>query len=686
MVGKKDKRKGADGTRPGKGWWPAHLTPASLLESMPDGAIILDTEGMVCIANRAAALMLGCELQELVGKPPDTIIASRAADLGSGGELWNLAGQGALRGIELELRARSRRVIPVEADGWLVRAEDGGAVAMVMVLRDARKGAQIQQAAYFTAIVESSDDAIFAKTTEGVITNWGRGAQLLYGYSAAEAVGRSVRMLVPPQRQDELTGVLRRVSQGEHVRGFETQRIRKDGKPLAISLTVSPVKDASGRIIGASTIARDITERKQAEEQLAHHNRVLRAIRNVNQLIAREKDRAKLLQGTCECLVETRGYRNCWIALAQNDGRYLKVAAAGMAEGFWPVGRSLEPEQLPACIGQLLAKGRLHIVEDHTGTCRDCANLPRHRELTIASARLEYGGTLFGLLSLSLPRELADDDEELGLIQELTNDLSFGLHALQTEELRQQAIEQLERAKLAAEAANEAKSRFLTNMSHELRTPLNSIIGFSEILTDQTFGQLNRRQARYLGYILQSGRHLLDLINDILDLSRVEAGKMELEFSSVNVRRLLENSILLFREEALKHYLSLDVTVSDELSESEIIADERKLRQVVFNLLSNATKYTRDGGKISLEAKRKGGDLVVSVSDTGPGVKPEYKERIFAEFEQGERPYRKASEGSGLGLALSRKLVELHGGRIWVESEGEGKGSTFKFTVPLRRA
>jgi len=228
------------------------------------------------------------------------------------------------------------------------------------------------------------------------------------------------------------------------------------------------------------------------------------------------------------------------------------------------------------------------------------------------------------------------------------------------------------------ETASRHKSEFLASMSHELRTPLNAIIGFSEVLHQQMFGPLNERQADYLADILSSGKHLLSLINDILDLSKVEAGKMELELTELAPVPVLENGVTMIRERAAAHGISVELDVADDIGTLQ--ADERKVKQVVFNLLSNAIKFTPDGGRVVLRARRLAGDLEVAVSDTGIGIPAEDRERIFEEFQQsGKR------EGSGLGLALSRSFVALHGGHLSVESE-VGVGSTFTFTLPLHQS
>jgi GAF domain-containing protein len=231
------------------------------------------------------------------------------------------------------------------------------------------------------------------------------------------------------------------------------------------------------------------------------------------------------------------------------------------------------------------------------------------------------------------------------------------------------------------EAANRHKSEFLANMSHELRTPLNAIIGFSEVLGERMFGELNEKQAEYTEDILSSGLHLLSLINEILDLSKVEAGRMELEVATFDLPLAIDNARTFVRERATKHGINLDVTVDERLG--DFTGDERKIKQILLNLLSNAVKFTPEGGRIGINARQADGSVEISVSDTGIGIAPEDQAKIFEEFRQVGGDYVHKKEGTGLGLTLAKKFVELHGGKIWVESE-VGKGSTFSFTLPER--
>jgi GAF domain-containing protein len=230
------------------------------------------------------------------------------------------------------------------------------------------------------------------------------------------------------------------------------------------------------------------------------------------------------------------------------------------------------------------------------------------------------------------------------------------------------------------EAANRHKSEFLANVSHELRTPLNAIIGFSEVLGERLFGELNEKQAEYTDDILSSGRHLLSLINDILDLSKIEAGRMELELTTFHLPDAIENALLLVRERANRHGIKLGRVIDNGIG--DVTGDERKVKQVLVNLLSNAVKFTPEGGQIKVEAMTGDSSIIISVSDTGIGIAPQDHEAIFEEFRQVGTSYAQKREGTGLGLSLTRKFVEMHGGKIWVESE-LGKGSKFTFTLPI---
>ena len=267
----------------------------------------------------------------------------------------------------------------------------------------------------------------------------------------------------------------------------------------------------------------------------------------------------------------------------------------------------------------------------------------------------------------SFPEDMVD------LLQTLATQSSVAL-------VNARLFRELETKSAELEVASHHKSEFLASMSHELRTPLNAVIGFSEVLIDRMFGELNERQDEYVHDIWNSGKHLLELLNEILDLSKVEAGQMVLEPTTFRVEQALEYVVSLVRERAARHGISVSVGIEDDVDTLD--ADELRFKQVLLNLLSNAVKFTPDGGSVEVRAERVDDELVVTVSDTGVGVPPEDRERIFESFQQGGRGVAR-EEGTGLGLTLTRRIIELFDGRLWLESE-VGVGSTFGFAVPVR--
>jgi len=485
----------------------------------------------------------------------------------------------------------------------------------------------------FRSVALSANDAIVSADSSGNIVFWNKSAQTIFGYGEEEVLGKSVSLLIPERYKDAHRRGLERLRlTGEsHIIGktVESHGMRKDGSEFPIELSLATWNTREGTFY--SSIIRDITERKRAGEELKAAQEYGRNLIDSSLDIIISVDRERRIVEFNRAAQKAFGYSKEEVL-----GKYINILYADCAVGLKVHKATRLSSQFS---GEILNKRK-------NGELFPC--------FLSASVLQDANGEFLGVMGIS--RDITE---------------------------RKRMEEQLRMAKEAAEASNRAKSEFLANMSHELRTPLNAIIGFSEILSDQIFGELNQRQARYANNILTSGRHLLALINDILDLSKVESGKMELELSLVNIKRLLENSMVMIKEKAMKHGISLDLRIRDELANLEIQADEIKLKQIIFNILSNATKFTQDGGAITVEARREGVELAVSVSDTGIGIKAEDQERIFGEFVQVDSSYAREHQGTGLGLALTRRLVELHGGRIWVESEGEGKGSTFTFVIPI---
>jgi signal transduction histidine kinase len=300
----------------------------------------------------------------------------------------------------------------------------------------------------------------------------------------------------------------------------------------------------------------------------------------------------------------------------------------------------------------------------------------------VVVAPLLRDGVAIGTLNLRRFDTRPFSDREIGALETFATQAVVAIENVRLfNEIREKSG-QLEVANQELAAASRHKSEFLANMSHELRTPLNAIIGFSDVLEQRLFGELNERQAEYTHDISSSGRHLLDLVNEILDLSKVEAGRMELEPSEFALADTIRGALGFVRERAGGHRIELGADVPTDLG--TVIADERKVRQVLLNLLSNAVKFTPDGGTIKVRARRNDGEVQVSVRDTGIGIAFEDQAKVFDEFQQVGKASDRSREGTGLGLTLAKRFIELHGGRIWIESE-LGKGTTFTFAMPVGR-
>lgn len=452
------------------------------------------------------------------------------------------------------------------------------------------------------------------------------------GYSFEEAVGQKPSELLPGPDSDLKTieAMENSLQRGEGV-NVEVVDYTKQGRKYWVSLSVQPVKDDKGNITNYVSVGSDISERKRAEQELRQQAQIINQLHDAVVSVNLETEITGWNQGARVLF----GYEDSEV----------------MGRSVFALHPARDAPRLEKLILEpLRAKGQ-HEVE-----------IPLVKK---------SGEEFTALLSLSMLSNLRGEPTGfVGYIVDISE--------------RKRAEEAVRKAKETAEAANRIKSEFLANMSHELRTPLNAIIGFSEILLDQTFGDLNAKQSRQTQHILDSGRHLLSLINDILDLSKVESGKMELELSVVNLVSTLESSLVLIKEKTSKHGIALKLELSETMRELNFAADERKLKQIMFNLLSNAAKFTPDGGAITVDATQQDEQLRIRVRDSGVGIDEKDQKRIFEEFEQVDSTYGRQQQGTGLGLALTRKLVELHGGRIWVESEGEGKGSTFLFTIPLK--
>lgn len=514
-----------------------------------------------------------------------------------------------------------------------------------------RKRAE-QAHARLAAIVDSSHDAIIGKTLDGVITSWNPAAETIFGYSAEEAIGNDVARFVPPElRAEELDHRLR-IARGEAVEHFETERIRAAGDRIDVAITISPIVDERGHVVGASSIAQDISARKAAEHALRASEERYRSTLDT------------ILEG-CQLL--------------DFDWRYLYVNDASAIQNRQSkddmLGRSMF-EVWPGIAHSALYRLLSACMDDR------CA---RHEEIEVEYPDGSRGWfdvrcqpVTEGVFVLSI--DISERKRAETRLRELNETLESRVI---------KRTDELHAAVVRAEAADRIKSAFLATMSHELRTPLNSIIGFTGIILQGLAGPLNAEQQRQLGMVRVSARHLLELINDVLDLSKIEAGQLEVRAEDFDVAVSVNHVIALVQPLADKKALNLTVTLDPSIS--TLCSDRRRVEQILINLLNNAVKFTVTG-KVALDVVRLADvqadsgvveALQFRVSDTGIGMRPEDIATLFLPFRQLDNGLTRLHEGTGLGLVICRRLAELLQGRVDVSSEWE-TGSVFSLTLPTR--
>ena len=539
-------------------------------------------------------------------------------------------------------------------------APTGAPVRMLGVAMDitARKRAE-EEAVALAAIVQSSDDAIVSETLQGKIVSWNAGAERMYGYTADEVKGRSVRMLFPAEHGDEVPRILRRVRAGEHVEQRDAVRVRKDGTRIDVSAIVSPIRDGAGRVIGASTIARDVTEQRRTERRLAALQTLTDAALLHTSLDELVRD---LLRGLCSALA-------CDVAsilLLTEDGRRLVVRAShGLPEEeglVIPIGQGV--------VGRVAAERRPSVVEDLATAEIESAVLRARGLTSLLGVPLLVDERVVGVVHVATVARRAFTEDETRLML-----LAADRMALAIDHARLFEAERSARAE--AETANRTKDQFLATLSHELRTPLTSMLGWLRMLRS---GRLDDTMAaRALETVERSTRAQAQLINDLLDISRIVSGKLTMDLTSVDADDVV--AAALEAAGPLAESKSIALTHGRAGGAAVVHGDAGRLEQVVWNLLSNAIKFTPEGGRVSVDVCAGESELTIAVADTGKGIAPELLPEIFERFRQGTAT--RTQGGLGLGLAIVRHLVELHGGLVAAHSDGPGRGATFTVQLPL---
>ena len=533
----------------------------------------------------------------------------------------------------------------------------------------------------FRSILDNIEDGYYEVDTAGNLTFLNPALTRLFGRSANEMIGMNNRQFMPPEQAKTVFQTYNRVFRtGIPEQAFNWDVARQDGTLRSVESSVSLIKTADGSVTGFRGTVRDITDRKKAEETLQRRNEYLFATAEIGRLVTSTLDMPTLFSRTVNLVRDRFGFYHAGIFVTEETG-FQAILQAATGEAGAEMLRQKHSLQVgsKSVVGGVTESGRAVVVNDTAASESHKFNplLPETR--AEAALPLRVGSRTIGALDIQSTQVNAFSEDDIAVLQSLADQIAIAIDNARSYELSMQAVKEMREA-------DRLKSQFLANMSHELRTPLNSIIGFSRVILKGIDGATTDLQQQDLLAIHNSGQHLLGLINDILDLSRIEAGKMELTFDEVNLAELTSSVMStitgLFKDKPITLHRDLPADLPT------VRADAMRIRQVLLNLLSNAAKFT-DEGSITVQASVKDSptghpEVTVSVTDTGPGIASEDQKKLFQPFSQVDASPTRKSGGSGLGLSISNHLIQMHGGRIGVES-APGRGSTFFFTLPAFR-
>jgi PAS domain S-box-containing protein len=571
---------------------------------------------------------------------------------------------------ELHHRTRDGRDVIVESRHQVIDIE--GRSLVLESNRDVTDRRHAEEArGRLAALVESSEDAIIGKTVSGVITSWNRAAERMFGYSAGEAIGQSIRLIIPQERRAEEDQVLARIGRGETVQHFETVRCRKDGSEIAVSLTISPIHDATGVIVGASKIARDNSEQKRASRRAAF-------LAEVGAVLAGSLDYLTTLKAVANLAVPSIA-EWCAVDILTEQGRVERLAVAHVDPAKLDLARLVrsryEDPSSPFSAVSVIRTGTPAMVKEISDAMivaaahGDEERIALVRSLGLRSfiiVPLTTRGRTLGALSLVTGESgplYTDDDFRLA------QDVAFRA-ALAVDNAR---------AYNDAQAANRLKDEFLATLSHELRTPLNAILGYSRLL--QSGMMTADKHTHAIQTVERNATSLTRIVEDILDVSRIISGKIRLSIQPVDFPNVVSNAVETVMPAAAARQVRVQ-TILDPRA-TPISGDPDRLQQIIWNLVSNAVKFTPKHGVVQIRLERVNSHVEIVVADTGIGMAPDFLPHVFERFRQADSATTREHSGLGLGLAIVRHLVELHGGTIHAASGGRDQGSTFTVRLPV---
>lgn len=639
------------------------------VSAITDEALIAtDARGLINEWNTAAERLFGYSAGEMIGRPFSAIVSLPKSN------------GGPPRPINVSASCKDGRTMAMSLSVAPIADASGRPGGAVYLARDSdAKAREFRAAKHLAAIVETSDDAIVSKDLNGTIVSWNAAAERMFGYTSAEAIGKSIRILIPDDRQAEEDEVLSRIRRGLRIDHFETIRQRKDGSFFPISLTVSPLLDDEGHVIGASKIARDISDRKRLEMESA---RLLdqaqtnaATTERLNQFairLASALDRDTVLQAVTDAGTELTGAAFGAFFYGATDGsddpRMLYTLSGVPRDAFL---QFLMPRTPPMFETTFRGDGPVRsddITQDPMygeGHPNDGAP-PGHlqvRSYLAAPVKAPSGEVLGGLFfGHPEPARFSEQHEQLAI-----GTAAWASVALENSRLY-----------LGLQDANRLKDQFLATLSHELRTPLNAILGYANMIKSGAVAAVNQQRA--VDTIERNARSLARLVEDVLDVSRIVSGKMRLHVQPINIGDVVRHAVEGMLPAAAAKGVRVETTIGDNLP--VVQGDADRLQQVAWNLISNAVKFTPRGGRIDVGVRLADSHIEFVVRDTGVGIPLRFVPHLFERFRQAESGIRRPG-GLGLGLSITKQLVELHGGTIGAESEGEGKGATFHVAFPV---